>query len=43
MSGDHILLAPPFIITKEQIDELVKILREAIEAVTPELGLEGMI
>ena len=43
VSGDHILLAPPFIITKEQIDELVKILREAIEAVTPELGLEGMI
>jgi adenosylmethionine-8-amino-7-oxononanoate aminotransferase len=43
VSGDHILLAPPFIITKEQIDELVNILREALEVVTPELGLDGTI
>ncbi len=30
--GDHILICPPFIITKEQIGELVNILREAIQA-----------
>jgi len=30
--GDHVLLAPPFVITEEQIDELVSVLREAIEA-----------
>jgi adenosylmethionine-8-amino-7-oxononanoate aminotransferase len=37
ISGDHILIAPPFIITKEQIDELVSILRESIEEVAQEL------
>jgi len=31
--GDHSLLAPPFIITEDQIDELVRILDEAIEEV----------
>jgi adenosylmethionine-8-amino-7-oxononanoate aminotransferase len=31
--GDHSLLAPPFIITEDQIDELVRILDEAIEKV----------
>jgi adenosylmethionine-8-amino-7-oxononanoate aminotransferase len=37
ISGDHTLMCPPFIITKEQIDTLVNILREAIEEVTKEL------
>ncbi|SHF06297.1 Aminotransferase class-III [Desulfacinum infernum DSM 9756] len=36
--GDHILLAPPFVITESQIDDLVRILGEAIQAV--EEGLE---
>jgi adenosylmethionine-8-amino-7-oxononanoate aminotransferase len=31
--GDHSLLAPPFIITEDQIDELVRILDETIEEV----------
>jgi adenosylmethionine-8-amino-7-oxononanoate aminotransferase len=31
--GDHILLTPPFIITKEQIDELASILGETIKIV----------
>ena len=31
--GDHSLLAPPFIITENQIDELVRILDETIEEV----------
>ena len=31
--GDHSLLAPPFIITKDQIDDLVRILDETIEEV----------
>jgi len=30
--GDHVLLAPPFVITEEQIDTLVSVLREAVEA-----------
>ena len=38
ISGDHTLVCPPFIITKEQINTLVNILREAIEEVTEELG-----
>jgi len=38
INGDHILLAPPFIITESQIDELVRILEEAIEVVQKSLG-----
>jgi adenosylmethionine-8-amino-7-oxononanoate aminotransferase len=37
--GDHILLAPPFIITEEQIDQLVGILDEAIAEVAAERNL----
>jgi len=37
INGDHILLAPPFIITESQIDELVRILEEAIEVVQQSL------
>jgi len=33
INGDHILLAPPFIITESQLDEVVEILRDSIEAV----------
>lgn len=33
INGDHILLAPPFVIDESQIDELVNALRQAIEAV----------
>ena len=31
--GDHSLLAPPFVITENQIDDLVRILDETIEEV----------
>jgi len=31
--GDHILIAPPFIITEQQIDECVGVLRAALESV----------
>jgi adenosylmethionine-8-amino-7-oxononanoate aminotransferase len=37
--GDHILLAPPFIITEEQIDRLVEILDKAIAEITSEKNL----
>lgn len=37
--GDHVLLAPPFIITEEQIDEIVTILDESINEVTREQKL----
>jgi hypothetical protein len=32
-AGDHLTLGPPFVITEEQIDELVGLLREAIDVV----------
>lgn len=32
--GDHAMIAPPFIITDEQMDDLVAILAEALEAVS---------
>ena len=38
--GDHILLAPPFIITEEQVDQLVRILDEAIAEVSAEVSAE---
>ena len=31
--GDHVLIAPPFVITDDQMDEIVAILSEALEAV----------
>jgi adenosylmethionine-8-amino-7-oxononanoate aminotransferase len=31
VEGDHVLIAPPFIIEKEEIDEMVDILAESIE------------
>jgi len=39
--GDHLLLAPPFIITESQVDDLVRILDEAIAAV--EKGLPAAL
>ena len=33
-SGDHVMLAPPFIITDSQLDQLVERLKDAIDAVT---------
>lgn len=38
IKGDHVLICPPFIITEDQIDELVTILREAIEDVARQLN-----
>jgi adenosylmethionine-8-amino-7-oxononanoate aminotransferase len=38
INGDHTLICPPFIITKDQIDTLVNILRETIKEVIKELG-----
>jgi adenosylmethionine-8-amino-7-oxononanoate aminotransferase len=33
VQGDHILVAPPFVITEEEIDEVVKVIKGAIEDV----------
>jgi adenosylmethionine-8-amino-7-oxononanoate aminotransferase len=33
--GDHVMIAPPFIVTDEQMDEIVTILVEALSAVLP--------
>ncbi|HSI40051.1 MAG TPA: aspartate aminotransferase family protein [Xanthobacteraceae bacterium] len=32
VNGDHVLLAPPYIVTAAQIDEIVAILRQVVEA-----------
>ena len=37
-SGDDFRLAPPFIITREQVDEVVRILDEGITELQKELG-----
>jgi len=37
--GDHFLVAPPLIITREQIGELMAILRDALDAFVEEIGL----
>jgi adenosylmethionine-8-amino-7-oxononanoate aminotransferase len=33
--GDHVMLAPPFIVSEEHMDEIVAILVEALQAVVP--------
>ena len=38
-AGDHIMLAPPFIITESQIDEMVSILRDVIDETAQSLGV----
>jgi adenosylmethionine-8-amino-7-oxononanoate aminotransferase len=38
-SGDHFLVAPPFIITRPQIGEMMTILRDALDAFAQEVGL----
>lgn len=37
-SGDHFLVAPPLIITKDQITEMMVILRDALDAFALEIG-----
>lgn len=37
--GDHFLIAPPLIITEEQIEEIMVILRDALDAFAYEIGL----
>jgi adenosylmethionine-8-amino-7-oxononanoate aminotransferase len=41
--GDHILLAPPFIVTREQIAEMVAILDRVIGEISAELHDEGVL
>ena len=36
-AGDHLTLGPPFVISEEQMDELVALLREAISAALPQI------
>ncbi len=38
-AGDHFLVAPPLIITKDQIAEMMAILRDALDAFAIEIGL----
>ena len=41
IAGDHLLIAPPAVITEEQIDWAVEQLREAIKKLFPDLWDEG--
>jgi adenosylmethionine-8-amino-7-oxononanoate aminotransferase len=43
VAGDSVILAPPLTITKDEIDELIRILQEAIEAVQQELSQQALI
>ncbi|WP_289142063.1 aspartate aminotransferase family protein [uncultured Brevibacillus sp.] len=43
VAGDSVIVSPPLTITKEQIDELVGLLKEAIEAVQQELQDKALI
>ncbi|SDZ54683.1 Adenosylmethionine-8-amino-7-oxononanoate aminotransferase [Jannaschia faecimaris] len=38
-AGDHFLVAPPLIITEDQVHELMAILRDALDAFAAEVGL----
>ena len=38
VAGDHLLYAPPLIITREQVDEMVRILDESLTAVAMDLA-----
>jgi adenosylmethionine-8-amino-7-oxononanoate aminotransferase len=33
INGDQVMIAPPFIVTEPQLDEIVGLLKEAVEAV----------
>lgn len=37
--GDHFLVAPPLIITEDQIDEMMAVLRDALDVFAQEIGL----
>jgi adenosylmethionine-8-amino-7-oxononanoate aminotransferase len=39
--GDHLLYAPPLIITSAQVDDLIAILDESLSVVSAELGLQA--
>jgi adenosylmethionine-8-amino-7-oxononanoate aminotransferase len=41
--GDSIIIAPPFVITKEEIDELLATLKEAVIDVHDELQRQGLL
>lgn len=41
LSGDHILVCPPLIVTRAQVDEIVAILEDALAAFAREAGLDG--
>lgn len=43
VAGDCVILAPPLTITKEEIDELISILKAAIESVQQELQEQALI
>ena len=43
VAGDSVIISPPLTITKEQIDELIGLLKEAIQAVQQELQDKALI
>jgi adenosylmethionine-8-amino-7-oxononanoate aminotransferase len=41
IEGDHFLVCPPMIVTRPQIDEIVRILKDSLDALTEEIGGTG--
>jgi len=39
IKGDHVLLAPPYIVSKEEIDTIVAVMARVLDEVFAELGL----
>ena len=37
LKGDHLLLAPPFIISEQEIDQIVNILKQTLDEVCQEI------
>ena len=37
--GDHVLLAPPFTVSEEELGEIVSILGDSVDEVLQDLGL----
>ena len=43
VSGDHILITPPLTVKEEQLDEIVKVTRDAIKEATVEIKKESLV
>jgi len=40
-SGDHVMVCPPLIVTREQVDTIIERLADALQALTTELEMHS--